>query len=72
MAERHKASGKATPQRGWGPQPTETVHQPESCLPGIGNADATTAPWFCFVPGRVLEPGDRAARANADSRASAE
>src|SRR5271157_2936616 len=48
--------------------PAGTLHQPESRLPGVGNADTTAAPWLCFVSRRVLQLIDRTACAVRDSR----
>src|SRR5271157_4259504 len=39
--------------------PAGTLHQPESRLPGVGNADATVATWLHFISRRVLQLGYR-------------
>src|SRR5271166_3995768 len=65
--ERREGRCPALMQCSRGFNPTGTLHQPESRLPGAGNADATAAPWFCFVSGWILQLGDRAACAIASA-----
>ena len=58
--DRQERRRSALVQRGRSADPPGTIHQPESRLPSVGNADPTAAPWILVLPGRILQFNDRA------------